>query len=101
MLVYMPYQPRQTLYKDMFVPLTSPFSSTSPSQNFQPLAMTHPNHNPFKPSEIFLLGIAYLAPLNLESQAKPQNESFPKKKFDKNCTHIYIYIYIYKTRAYT
>ena len=52
MLVYMPYQPQQSLYKDLSVPLTSPFSSIPPSQNFQPLAMTHPEHNPFKPSGI-------------------------------------------------
>ena len=41
--------------------------------------MTHPDHNPFKPSGIFP-DIAYSAPLNLEPQAKPQNEPFPKKK---------------------
>ena len=37
---HMPYQPRQSLYKDLFIPLTSPFSPTSPYQNLQPLAMT-------------------------------------------------------------
>ena len=45
MHVHMPYQPRQLLYKDLAMPLTSPFSPTS--QNLQPLVMTHPNHNPF------------------------------------------------------
>ena len=79
MLVYEPYQPRQSLYKDLSIPLTSPFSSTSPSQNFQPLAMTHPDHNPFKPSGIFL-GTTYSAPLKLEPQARPKNKPFPKKK---------------------
>ena len=50
MHVQMPCQPRQLLYKDLAMPLTSPFSPTS--QNLQPLVMTHPNHNPFKPSGI-------------------------------------------------
>ena len=50
MHVQMPYQPRQLLYKDLAIPLTSPFSPTS--QNLQPLVMTYPNHNPFKPSGI-------------------------------------------------
>ena len=53
MHVLKPYQPRQSLYKDISMPLTSPFSPTSPYQNLQPLVMTHPNHNPFKPSRIF------------------------------------------------
>ena len=38
MYVQMPYQPRQLLYKDLAIPLTSPFSPTS--QNLQPLVMT-------------------------------------------------------------
>ena len=50
MHVQMPYQPRQLLYKDLAMPLTSPFSPTS--QNLQQLVITHPNHNPFKPSGI-------------------------------------------------
>ena len=50
MHVQMPYQPRQLLYKDLTIPLTSPFLPTS--QNLQPLVMTHPNHNPFRPSGI-------------------------------------------------
>ena len=45
MLVYTPYQPRQSLYKYLPIPLTSPFSSVSPGQNLQLLAMTHPNYN--------------------------------------------------------
>ena len=40
MHVHMPYQPQQSLYKDLSIPLTSPFSPTSPYQNLQPLAMT-------------------------------------------------------------
>ena len=50
MHVQMPYQPRQLLYKDLAIPLTLPFSLTS--QNLQPLVMTHPSHNPFRPSGI-------------------------------------------------
>ena len=52
MHVHTSYQPRQLLYKDLAMPLTSPFSPTSPYQNLQPLVMTHPNHNPFRPSGI-------------------------------------------------
>ena len=70
MHVHMPHQPRQSLYKDFSIPLTSPFSSTSPYQNLQPLAMRHPDYNPFKPSGIFL-GITYSTPLQLEPQARP------------------------------
>ena len=61
MLVYTPFQHQQSLYKDLSIPLTSPFSSTSPGQNVQPLAMKHPNYNPFKTSEIFL-AITYPSP---------------------------------------
>ena len=61
------------------MPLTSPFSPTSPYQNLQPLVMTHPNHNPFKPSGIFP-GITYSVPPQLEPQANPQNKSSPTKK---------------------
>ena len=53
MHVHTSYQPQQSLYKDLSMPLTSPFSPTSPYQNLQPLAMTHLNYNPFKPSGIF------------------------------------------------
>ena len=77
MHVHMPYQPRQVLYKDLAMPLTSPFSPTS--QNLQPLVMTHPNHNPFRPSGI-LPSITHPVPPQLESQANPQNDSLPMKK---------------------
>ena len=30
MSIYTPYQPRQSLYKDLSIPLTSPFLLTSP-----------------------------------------------------------------------
>ena len=83
MHVHMPYQPQQLLYKYLSIPLTSPFSSSSPYQNLQPLAMTHPDHNPFKPSGIFP-GITYSAPLQLEPQARPQNEPSPMKKYKKS-----------------
>ena len=78
MLVYTLYQSQQSLYKDLSVPLTFPFSSTSPNQSFQPLAMTHFEHNPFKPSGI-LPSITYLSPLKVEPQTKPQNEPSFKK----------------------
>ena len=58
------YQPRQLLYKDLAIPLTSPFSPTS--QNLQPLVMTHTIHNPFKPSGI-LPSIIHPVPPQLES----------------------------------
>ena len=79
MLVYTSYRPRQSLYEDLSIPLTTPFSSTSPGQNLQPLAMKHPNYNPLKPSRIFP-AITYPAPLKLEPQARSQNEPSPKKK---------------------
>ena len=69
MHVHMPYQPRQLLYKDLTMPLTSPFSPTS--QNLQPLVVTHPNHNPFRPSGI-LPSITHLIPPQPESQATPK-----------------------------
>ena len=75
----MPYQPRQLLYKDLAMPLTSPFSPTS--QNLQPFPMTHPNHNPFRPSGILPSIIHPVLPLP-ESQVKPQNDS-PSIKNDK------------------
>ena len=68
MHVQMPYQPRQLLYKDLTIPLTSPFSPTS--QNLQPLVMTHPSHNPFRPSGI-LPSIIRPAPSQPKSQVKP------------------------------
>ena len=75
----MPYQPRQLLYKDLAMPLTSPFSPTS--QNLQPFLVTHPNHNPFRPSGILPSIIHPVLPLP-ESQVKPQNDS-PSIKNDK------------------
>ena len=71
--VHMPFQPRQSLYKDLSIPSTSPFSPPSPYQNLQPLAITHLDHNPFKPSGIFP-AITYSIPPQLEPQASPQNE---------------------------
>ena len=59
------------------MPLTSSFSPTS--QNLQPLVMTHPNHNPFRPSGI-LPSITHPVPPQLEPQANPQNDSLPMKK---------------------
>ena len=77
--VHMPFQSRQSLYKDLSVPPTSPFSPTSSYQNLQPLVITHPNYNPFKPSGIFP-AITYSTLPQPESQSKPQNESSPIKK---------------------
>ena len=77
MHVHMPYQPRQLLYKDLAMPLTSPFSQTS--QNLQPLVMTHPNHNPFGPSVILPI-IIHPVPPQPKSQVKPQNDSSSMKK---------------------
>ena len=79
MHVQMSYQPRQLLYKDLAIPLTSPFSPTS--QNLQPLVMTHPSHNPFRPSGI-LPSIIRPVPSQPELQVKPQNDS-PFMKKDK------------------
>ena len=53
MHVHTPYQSRQLLYKDLAMPLASPFLPASPFQNPQPLAMTHSTHNPFRTSGIF------------------------------------------------
>ena len=75
----MPYQPRQLLYKDLAMPLTSPFLPASSFQNLQPLAMTHPNHNPFRPSGIFP-SITNPVPTQPEPQASPQNVISPMKK---------------------
>ena len=79
MLIYTPYQPRQSLYKNLSIPLTSPFLSTSSRKNLQPLAMTHLDYNPFTTSGIFLV-ITYPSPPKPETQAKPQNEPSSKKK---------------------
>ena len=83
MHVQMPYQPWQLLYKDLAMPLTSLFSPTS--QNLQPLVMTHPNHNPFRPCGI-LPSIIHLVPPQPESQVKPQNDS-PSMKKDKELVY--------------
>ena len=72
MHVHMPYQPQQLLYKDLAIPFTSPFLPTS--QNLQPLVMTHPSYNPFRPSGI-LPSIIRPAPSQPKSQVKPQNDS--------------------------
>ena len=77
--VHTPLQSWQSLYKDLSVPPTSPFSPTSPYQNLQPLVKTHPDYNPFKPSGIFP-AITYSSLPQPESQHKPQNESSPIKK---------------------
>ena len=59
--------------------MTSPFSPISPYQNTQPLAITHPDHNPFKPSGI-LPTIAYSTLPQPEPQPRLHNEpSFMKK----------------------
>jgi len=79
MHVHTPYQPQQLLYNDLSMPLASPFSPTSSYQNLQPLAMTHPNHNPFKPSGVFP-GITHSVPPQPEPQTNPQNDSPPMKK---------------------
>ena len=78
MKVHTPYQPRQLLYKDLALPLTSPFSPASPFQNPQPLAMTYPIHNPFRTSGIFP-SITNTAPFQLDQQASPQNNLSRKK----------------------
>ena len=77
--VHMPFQPRQSLYKDLSIPLTSPFSLISPYQNLQPLAITHLDHNPFKPSGIFP-AITYSTPSQPKPQARPQREPSPIRK---------------------
>ena len=50
---HMPFQPRQSLNKDLSIPSTSPFSPISPYQNLQSLTITHLDHNSFKPSGVF------------------------------------------------
>ena len=77
--VHMPLQSRQSLYKDLSVPLNSPFSPTSPYQNLQPLVTRHPDYNPFKPSRIFP-AITYSTLSQPKPQSKPQNEPSPIKK---------------------
>ena len=79
MHVQMPYQPQQLLYKDLAIPLTPSFSPTS--QNLQPYFMTHPSHNPFRPSGI-LPSIIRPVPSQPKSQVKPQNDP-PFMKKDK------------------
>ena len=68
MSVYTLHQSRQSLYKDLSIPLSSPFLSNSPSQNFQPLTTIHLDHSPLKSSRI-LPAITY--PL----QSKPESQS--------------------------
>ena len=78
MHVHTPYQFRQLLYKDLAMPLASPFLPASPFQNPQPLAMTHSTHNPFRTSGIFP-SITNTVPLQPEPQASPQNKISMKK----------------------
>ena len=47
--------------------------------NLQPLVMTHPSHNPFRPSGI-LPSITRPVPPQPEPQARPHNEPSPMKK---------------------
>ena len=79
MQVHTPYQPRQLLYKDLALPLTSPFLPPSPFQNPQPLDMTHPIHNPFRTSGIFP-SITNTAPFQPDQQANPQNNLSKKRE---------------------
>ena len=74
MHVQMPYQPRQLLYKDLAMPLTSLFSPTS--QNLQPLVMTHPNHNPFRPS-VILSSIIHPVPPQQNHKLNPKMTLLP------------------------
>ena len=83
--VHMPFQPRQSLYKDLSIPVTSPFSPISPYQNLQQLAITHPNYNLFKPSGNFP-AITYSTPPQPKPQTRPQNEPSPINK-DKGPLH--------------
>ena len=83
--VHMPFQPRQSLYKDLSIPVTSPFSPISPYQNLQQLAITHPEYNLFKPNGIFP-AIKYSTPPQPKPQTRPQNEPSPIKK-DKGPLH--------------
>ena len=78
MHVHTPYQSRQLLYKDLAMPLASPFLPASPFQNPQPLAMTHSTHNLFRTSGIFP-SITNTVPLQPEPQASPQNKISMKK----------------------
>ena len=71
--VYTLHQSRQSLYKDLSIPLTSPFLSNSTNQNFQPLTAIHPNHNPLKSSGI-LLAITYPLQSKIVSQSQSQNK---------------------------
>ena len=83
--VHMSFQPRQSLYKDLSIPVTSPFSPISPYQNLQQLAITHPDYNLFKPNGIFPT-ITYSTPPQPKPQTRPQNEPSPIKK-DKGPLH--------------
>ena len=73
MFVYTPHQSRQSLYKDLSIPLTSPLLSNSTSQNFQPLTTIHPNHNPLKSNGIFP-AITYPIQPKIETQSQSQNK---------------------------
>ena len=78
MFVYTPYQSRQTLYKDLSIPLSSPFLSNSTSQNFQPLTTIHPDHNLLKSNGIFP-AITYPIQPKTETQSQSQNKPSPDK----------------------
>ena len=78
MFVYTPHQSRQSLYKNLSIPLASPFLSNSISQNFQPLTTIHPNHNPLKNSGILLATTFPIQP-KIETQNQSQNKSSPNK----------------------
>ena len=84
MHVQMPYQPRQLLYKDLTIPLTSPFSPTS--QNLQPLVMTHPSHNPFRPSGI-LPSLYSQLHLNQSHKLNPKMILLSQKKIKNQYTN--------------
>ncbi|KAL4628338.1 hypothetical protein ACB092_05G230500 [Castanea dentata] len=78
--LYMPYQPRQSLYKNLSIPAPSPFSPVSPYQNLQPLNMTHPAQNPFKPCGIFSSTINLTPPPQREYQPRPKPQVKPQKE---------------------
>ena len=78
MFIYTPHQSRQSLYKDLSLPLTSLFLSNSTSQNFQPLTTIHPNHNPIKSSGISP-AITYPVQPKIETQSQLQNKPSPNK----------------------
>jgi len=78
MFVYTPHQSKQSLYKDLSIPLTFSFLFNSTSQNFQPLTTIHPDHNPFKSSGI-LPAITYPLQSKTESQSQSQIKPSPDK----------------------